>query len=67
MVSTIYFEVHQRQGGGADRHRRTRVQHLALLAAATLAMGIYPKPFTDVMQTSVSELLLHVKQSKLAP
>ena len=40
---------------------------LALLAAATLAMGIYPKPFTDVMQTSVSELLLHVKQSKLAP
>jgi NADH-quinone oxidoreductase subunit M len=38
---------------------------LALLAAAVLAMGLYPKPFTDVMQVSVDELLKHVAQSKL--
>jgi NADH-quinone oxidoreductase subunit M len=38
---------------------------LALLAIATLYMGIYPKPFTDVMDTSVTELLKHVAQSKL--
>ncbi len=38
---------------------------LALLAAAVLAMGLYPKPFTDVMQVSVGELLKHVAQSKL--
>ena len=38
---------------------------LALLAVATLGMGIYPKPFTDVMDSSVTELLLHVAQSKL--
>ena len=38
---------------------------LALLAVATLDMGIYPKPFTDVMDSSVTELLRHVAQSKL--
>jgi NADH-quinone oxidoreductase subunit M len=30
-----------------------------------LAMGIDPKPFTDVMDASVAELLNHVAQSKL--
>jgi len=38
---------------------------LALLAIAALAMGLYPKPFTDVMNTSVAELLKHVAISKL--
>ena len=38
---------------------------LALLAIAVLWMGIYPKPFTDVMHASVTELLQHVAMSKL--
>jgi NADH-quinone oxidoreductase subunit M len=38
---------------------------LSLLAVAVLAMGIDPKPFTDVMDASVAELLNHVAQSKL--
>ena len=38
---------------------------LALLAIAVLYMGIYPKPFTDVMNTSVADLLTHVARSKL--
>ena len=38
---------------------------LALLAAAVLAMGLYPKPLTDVMHVSVTELLRHVAASKL--
>jgi NADH-quinone oxidoreductase subunit M len=38
---------------------------LALLAAAVLYMGVYPKPFTDVMNTSVADLLKHVAVSKL--
>ena len=38
---------------------------LTLLALAVLAMGLYPKPFTDVMDASVVELLKHVAQSKL--
>ncbi len=38
---------------------------LGLLAVAVLYMGIYPKPFTDVMDASVTQLLKHVAVSKL--
>jgi len=38
---------------------------LSLLAAAVLYMGIFPKPFTDVMDVSVADLLKHVALSKL--
>ena len=38
---------------------------LAILAIATLYMGLYPKPFTDVMNTTVTDLLVHVAKSKL--
>jgi NADH-quinone oxidoreductase subunit M len=38
---------------------------LAILGAAVLYMGIYPKPFTDVMDVSVAQLLKHVAVSKL--
>ena len=38
---------------------------LALLAVAVLYMGVYPKPFTDVMDASVAQLLQHVAVSKL--
>ena len=38
---------------------------LGLLAIAVIAMGLYPAPFTDVMQTSVSDLLKHVAVSKV--
>ncbi|WUR11632.1 NADH-quinone oxidoreductase subunit M [[Empedobacter] haloabium] len=39
---------------------------LGVLAIAVLAMGLYPAPFTDTMQTSVADLLKHAAQSKLA-
>ena len=38
---------------------------LSVLAIAVLWMGLYPKPFTDVMQVSVTELLKHVAVSKI--
>jgi NADH-quinone oxidoreductase subunit M len=38
---------------------------LGSLAAAVLFMGIYPLPFTEVMHSSVNELLRHVSASKL--
>lgn len=38
---------------------------LGVMAIAVLYMGIYPKPFTDVMHVSVEALLQHVAVSKL--
>jgi NADH-quinone oxidoreductase subunit M len=38
---------------------------LALLAVGVLVMGLYPLPFTEVMHSSVSELLRHVAVSKI--
>ena len=66
MVKRVYF------GDIANDHVR-KLQDingreflmLGLLAAAVLAMGLYPKPFTDVMNVSVAELLKHVAASKL--
>jgi NADH-quinone oxidoreductase subunit M len=38
---------------------------LAVLAVLVLSMGLYPKPYTEVMHTSVNNLLAHVAISKL--
>jgi NADH-quinone oxidoreductase subunit M len=38
---------------------------LALVAVAVLAMGVWPRPFVDVMHVSVQDLLAHVARSKL--
>ena len=66
MVKRVYF------GEPANDHVRElqdlnsrEFMMLAVLAVAVLAMGLYPKPFTDVMHVSVTELLKHVAQSKL--
>jgi NADH-quinone oxidoreductase subunit M len=67
MVKRVYF------GAIANDHVRdlqdinTReFGMLAVLAVAVLWMGLYPKPFTDVMHVSVTELLKHAAVSKLA-
>jgi NADH-quinone oxidoreductase subunit M len=38
---------------------------LTILAAAVLWMGLYPMPFTEVMHTTVDDLLAHVARGKL--
>jgi NADH-quinone oxidoreductase subunit M len=38
---------------------------LAVLAAAVLGMGLYPSPLTEVMHTTVDDLLAHIARSKL--
>ena len=38
---------------------------LGTLAAAVLVMGVWPKPFIDVMHVSVVDLLAHVAKSKI--
>jgi NADH-quinone oxidoreductase subunit M len=66
MVKRVYF------GEVANEHVKAlkdingrEFLMLSLLAIAVLWMGLHPKPFTDVMQVSVSELLKHVAVSKL--
>ncbi|CAE6733937.1 NADH-quinone oxidoreductase subunit M [Candidatus Nitrotoga fabula] len=38
---------------------------LGILALTVLGMGLYPLPFTEIMHTSVNDLLVHVARSKL--
>jgi NADH-quinone oxidoreductase subunit M len=66
MVKRVYF------GPVANHHVRELADigsreffMLALLAVAVLSMGLYPKPFTDVMHVSVDGLLKHVAISKI--
>jgi NADH-quinone oxidoreductase subunit M len=66
MVKRVYF------GAIANEHVRKLVDTnprevlmLSLLAIAVLWMGVYPKPFTDTMHVSVTQLLKHVAVSKL--
>jgi len=66
MVKRVYFgpiaNDHVRELADLDSREFAM---LSLLAVAVLAMGLYPKPFTDVMHASVAELLRHVAISKL--
>jgi len=66
MVKRVYFGpvTHQHVRELADINAREFLM-LALLAAAVLYMGIYPKPFTDIMNVSVADFLKHVAASKL--
>ena len=66
MVKRVYFGAIGNDDVRALRDISAReILVLGLLAAAVLWMGVYPKPFTDVMQPSVAELLRHVSVSKL--
>ena len=44
---------------------RREILILGILAAAVLWMGVYPLPLTEVMHTTVDELLAHVARGKL--
>ncbi len=66
MVKRVYFgEVANEQVRELEDVNRREFWMLGVLAIATLWMGVYPKPFTDVMHQSVTELLKHVAVSKL--
>ena len=61
----VYGEVaNENVAGLADVNARECL-FLALLAACVLAMGVYPKPFSDVMNPTITELLRHVATTKL--
>jgi NADH-quinone oxidoreductase subunit M len=68
MVKRVYFgDVANENVRALTDVNRREFWMLGVLAIATLWMGVYPKPFTDVMHVSVTQLLQHVAQSKLAP
>jgi NADH-quinone oxidoreductase subunit M len=54
----------EKVAGLTDLNRR-EFAILAVLAVAVLAMGIYPKPVTDMTDASVARLLEHVAVSKI--
>jgi NADH-quinone oxidoreductase subunit M len=66
MVKRVYFGpvANDNVRELADLNKREFFM-LAVLAIAVLWMGLYPKPFTDVMHHSVVDLLQHVAQTKL--
>jgi NADH-quinone oxidoreductase subunit M len=66
MVKRVIF------GAVANKHvahlhdiNRREFFMLGLLAVAVMVMGLYPAPFTDTMQISVTDLLKHVAISKV--
>ncbi len=66
MVKRVYFgEVANAHVKALTDINARETLMLSLLAVAVLWMGVYPKPFTDVMHVSVTQLLQHVAQSKL--
>ena len=66
MVKRVYFgEVANEQVAALSDINAREFLVLFLLAAAVLAMGIIPKPVTDLMNTSVGALIQHVAASKL--
>jgi NADH-quinone oxidoreductase subunit M len=66
MVKRVYFgDVANDDVRGLSDLNPREFFMLALLAVVVLWMGVYPKPVTDVMHVSVTELLRHVAVSKL--
>jgi len=66
MVKRVYFgDVANDDVKSLSDINRREFWMFGLLAAAVLWMGVYPKPFTDVMHQSVTRLITHVGQSKL--
>jgi NADH-quinone oxidoreductase subunit M len=66
MVKRVIFgEVANADVAALQDVNKREILVLSLLAIAVLFMGIYPKPFTDVMHVSVDALLKHVAVGKL--
>ncbi|QJR16072.1 NADH-quinone oxidoreductase subunit M [Usitatibacter palustris] len=61
----IYGEIANPNVAALQDVNKREIVFLALLAVCVLGMGLYPKPFTDVMNPAIQELLRHVAESKL--
>jgi NADH-quinone oxidoreductase subunit M len=61
----VYGEVANDNVAGLKDVNARELAFLVLLSACVLAMGVYPKPFADVMNPTILELLKHVATTKL--
>jgi NADH-quinone oxidoreductase subunit M len=61
----IYGAVANARVAALEDLNRREFWLLGTLAAAVLVMGVWPRPFVDVMHASVTDLLAHVARSKL--
>jgi len=61
----IFGEVGNKHVSELNDLNRREFFMLSLLAIAVIAMGLYPAPVTDAIQTSVADLLKHVAISKI--
>ena len=61
----VFGEVANAAGAGLKDLSGREAFVLGLLAVAVLGMGLWPLPFTEVLHTSVNDLVTHVNQSKL--
>jgi NADH-quinone oxidoreductase subunit M len=65
MIRRVYFGAVANENVRALKDVNTReFAMLGVIAAAVIAMGVYPKPFTDVMHVSVTQLLRQTAISK---
>jgi NADH-quinone oxidoreductase subunit M len=61
----IYGEVANDQVAALTDVNRREFWLLAAVAVLVFWMGLWPKPFIDVMHNSVADLLVHVAKTKL--
>jgi NADH-quinone oxidoreductase subunit M len=61
----IFGEVGNEQVAKLEDLNRRETLNLGVLAAATLAIGLWPKPLIDVMEPTIAQLVEQVQVSKL--
>jgi NADH-quinone oxidoreductase subunit M len=61
----VFGPVRNEAVAGLQDLNRREALNLGVLAAATLAIGVWPKPLIDVMEPTVEDLVQHIQASKL--
>jgi NADH-quinone oxidoreductase subunit M len=66
MVKRVYFgDIGNKHVAELQDLNRREFLVLGLLAIATLALGLWPQPLTDMTHATVNQLLAHLAQSKI--
>jgi NADH-quinone oxidoreductase subunit M len=66
MVKRVFFGAITNEHVAALKDLNAREYFMmAVLSICVIGMGVYPKPFTDIIHPSVINLLQHVAVSKL--